>query len=60
MNIKKNTEGTYDLTNVSLGKLMAIVNAINRLHVNNSITVVQDDVRNIINNNPEYIQDCKV
>ena len=55
MKIKKNKKGTFDITEVSLGKLMAIVSAIEKLEKNSlSTTSVQDDVKNIINNNSEY------
>lgn len=55
MNIKRNKKGTFDLTGVSLGKLMAIVNSVERLQNNDmGPTVVQQDVRDIIKNNPDY------
>lgn len=55
MIIKKNKKGTFDLTEVSLGKLMAIVSAIEKLEKNNlSTTSVQDDVKDLISNNPQY------
>lgn len=55
MIIKKNKKGTFDITEVSLGKLMAIVSAIEKLEKNSlSTTSVQDDVKSIINNNSEY------
>lgn len=66
MNIKKNKKGTYDLTGVSLGKLMAIVSAIDSLGTSSSpvafrpATPVQQDVRDIIKNNPDYRQDCQM
>lgn len=54
MNIKKNKNGTFDITDVSLGKLMAIVNAVNTLQEDHAITAVQADVRSIIENNSDY------
>lgn len=65
MNIKKSKKGTYDITGVSLGKLIAIVNAIDSLGASSSptafrpATAVQQDVRDIIKNNPDYIEDTK-
>ncbi len=44
MKITKNKNGTFNLSEVSEGKLMAIVNAIDK----HSISVVQADVRTII------------
>lgn len=58
MTIKKNKKGTYDITGMSLGKLMAIENAINRLQDNDmGPSSVQVDVRDIIKNNPDYNKD---
>jgi hypothetical protein len=57
MNIKKNKKGTYDITDVSLGKLMAIANAITTLQGGHAITAVQADVRGAIENNPDYKKD---
>lgn len=60
MIIKKNKKGTFDITGVSLGKLMAIVNAIDRLENNDmGPTTVQCDVRGIIKNNPDYNKEAK-
>lgn len=51
MKVTKNKNGTFDLTEVSAGKLIAIVNAINDLQKTNfSITPVQKDVRDILHN----------
>ena len=59
MIIKKNKKGTFDLTEVSLGKLMAIVSAIDKLETKGNLTSVQDDVRNLIKNNPDYNKSIK-
>lgn len=59
MTIKKNKNGTYDITEVSLGKLMAVVNAIDDLQTMQNISAVQTDVRDIIKNNPDYNKDTK-
>jgi hypothetical protein len=52
MKITKNKNGTFDLKEVSMGKLMAIVNAIN--HTSEPVSIVAQDVRDIIANNPDY------
>jgi hypothetical protein len=57
MQITKNKNGTYDLTGVSFGKLMAIVHSLDELeelHEKNRISSVAADVRDIIKNNPEF------
>lgn len=56
MKIKQNENGTFDLTEVSLGKMMAIFNAIDLLDRVGKITAVQADVRDLIGNNPEYLK----
>lgn len=48
MKITKNKNGTFNLTEVSEGKLLAIVHAIDKLHEKHSISAVQADVRSII------------
>lgn len=55
MVIKKNKQGTFDITGVSLGKLMAIVNAIDKVGVP---TAVQSDVRATIFHNPDYLSEA--
>lgn len=54
MNIKKNEQGTYDISGVSLGKLMSIANSIGS-HTNP--TNVARDIKNIIETHPEYKED---
>jgi uncharacterized protein (UPF0335 family) len=58
MNIKKNKKGTYDLTNVTAGKLMAIVSSITML--GNKASTVSQDVKNIIENNSDYKEDTQM
>jgi hypothetical protein len=55
MVIKKNKQGTFDITGVSLGKLMAIVNAIDKV---GTPTAVQSDVRAAIFHNPDYLSEA--
>lgn len=60
MIVKKNKDNTFDLKGVSAGKLMAIVNAIDRLeNTDMGPTAIQKDVRDIIRNNKEYNEAIK-
>jgi len=62
MRIKKNKNGTYTLEEVSLGKLQAMVRGIDdleELHERHHISILLDDVRGAIKNNPDYIKDTK-
>lgn len=59
MQIQKNKKGTYDLTGVSLGKLIALHAAIDLLESQGNATAVSKDVRDLIKNNPDYAKDTK-
>lgn len=60
MQITKNKKGTYDLTGVTAGKLMAIVHSLDSLEAEKGrISVVSADVRDIIKNNPDFQKDIK-
>lgn len=67
MNIKRNKDGTYTIENISLGKMVAIVNAIKSLRdqlffakSEKTISTVQEDVLNLIQNNPEFRKDTQM
>jgi hypothetical protein len=51
MKITKKKDDTFDLTGVTAGKLLAIVNAIDKQVIPTSVA---NDVRNIIVNNPDF------
>jgi hypothetical protein len=61
MNIQKNQRGNYDLTNVSPGKMLAILNAMNALEMKKPLSSVQADVRDLVeqalvSGNPEMVE----
>jgi len=51
MIVKRNKQGTFDLTGVSIGKLLAIVSAIEKIE---KPSPVQMDIKNLIRNNPDF------
>ena len=52
MKITRNKNGTFNLGEVSLGKLMAIVNSIDKCP--GQLTTLQIEVRDLIRNNYDY------
>lgn len=57
MKITKNKNGSFNLEGVSVGKLLAIVNAID--NQKNPPTSVAQDVKNLITNNREFDEAVK-
>ncbi len=51
MKVTKKKDGTFDLTGLTAGKLLSIVNAIDKQAVPTSVA---NDVRNTIVNNPDF------
>lgn len=54
MTVKKNEDGTFNLEGVTVGKLQAIVNAITSLQEKKSISVLQVEVREAIEENADF------